>query len=991
MAGLRSYRTERTIDFTGLSLVAVIGPTGAGKSSLLEGITYALYGASTWDRRAVKELISDAAPSMRVSLEFEADGELWQVTRTVSKKTPASHELLCLSDSNVGKVDGDRSVNARIEELVGLDYDGFCACVLLPQGKFEQLLKATKKDRASILKGILRLDELDLMRERSAELSRRLTPRCEEIQHARAQFLPDPAGSEEQAATREQELKPRREALEHAMATVDTLIEQVAEHRRIARESEAGAVRIEELVDEKLVERLRMLGELHDELAAKQRTATNNADEAKLDAAAAEKTVTELRTNHSDSISIENAANTCTSAREDLGSIAGEARELITARRQLAEDRETHAAETAQLVSLATNVSDLEEKLEARQKEVTAAEESYEALVQQLRVTIAVREALQLVRNQEEDTRAEHAAKLAACTTANTNLAETRVAATRARVALAEAHRGELSAQLAHGCHDGDPCPVCTRPLPDGFVAPVLPDDVQALQDAVSCAERAERDGQRVASAEEGAAVNAERALNEVLKRLTASTATWEAQLAVALPDGLDADTIDLDETTINRLMAPRRSAKDQLETAKQEMERARSEHTRLRVICEATASEHERRAKTLAATAESLERRRATVRGRLQLLPAWIELGENPDHTAFEAVAQVMSARLEDAEKREQRAEDAERALATAQETVRAIEARIREEVRDPARAERTALVNLRTELARHQVESPPPPAEASSIVAQTEWATVVLDSGEYHLLLLRNLTKSENEAAKAKTDEGREVVTALGFDNSRELQQTLIETSAEEMAARREREQAARQLEPTAQLDVLLAKARVLRNGLNELARQLADGKFVGFVVERRQRALLISASGILSQMTARQFGFTEDFQIIDRRSDMARSPDTLSGGETFLASLALALGLVELAGRSGGRLQALFLDEGFGSLDPDSLDQALDELEQRARAGRLIALISHVPAVAERIDQILRVTKTPEGSDIHLLTDAERQGLLLEDATESSIGAY
>jgi exonuclease SbcC len=262
------------------------------------------------------------------------------------------------------------------------------------------------------------------------------------------------------------------------------------------------------------------------------------------------------------------------------------------------------------------------------------------------------------------------------------------------------------------------------------------------------------------------------------------------------------------------------------------------------------------------------------------------------------------------------------------------------------------------------------------------------VLDAGGHELGRLRELAESETSAATTKTETGRETVAGLGFKSSRELQQALLEITAEEIAATRERDRAARQIEPTQQLDALLAKARGLRDGLSELARQLADAKFVGFVVERRQRALLTAASGILSQMSARQFGFTEDFQIIDRRSDMARSPDTLSGGETFLASLALALGLVELAGRSGGRLQALFLDEGFGSLDSDALEQALNELEQRARAGRLIGLISHVPAVAERIDQILQVTKTPQGSDIHLLDDAERQALLLEDATEAAI---
>jgi exonuclease SbcC len=404
--------------------------------------------------------------------------------------------------------------------------------------------------------------------------------------------------------------------------------------------------------------------------------------------------------------------------------------------------------------------------------------------------------------------------------------------------------------------------------------------------------------------------------------------------------------------------------------------------------MCEATTGEQERRSQAHASASEGLERRRSTVSARLRLLPAWIELGENPDDAAFAAGAELVATKLGEAEEHERRAADAAQVLATAKEIARTIETRMRDEVRDPARVERTALTNLRSELARLDMELPEAPADTTPIAELTNWASAVIDAGSRELKRLRELSRSENEAVTAKTDEGRATVTAMGFDDSPALEQALIEILADEIAAKRDLEQATLQLQPTANLDGLLAKARALRDGLNELGRQLADAKFIGFVVERRQRALLTSASGILSQMTAAQFGFTEDFQIIDRRSDMARSPDTLSGGETFLASLALALGLVELAGRSGGRLQALFLDEGFGSLDPDALDQALNELEQRAHAGRLIALISHVPAVAERIDQILQVTKTPQGSDIQLLTEAERQALLLDDATATAI---
>lgn len=102
--------------------------------------------------------------------------------------------------------------------------------------------------------------------------------------------------------------------------------------------------------------------------------------------------------------------------------------------------------------------------------------------------------------------------------------------------------------------------------------------------------------------------------------------------------------------------------------------------------------------------------------------------------------------------------------------------------------------------------------------------------------------------------------------------------------------------------------------------------------------------------------------------------------------MASLALALSVVELASRSGGRIEALFLDEGFGSLDPNALAGALDALVQQTAGGRLIAVISHVKAVAENIDRLLVVSKKPGGSEIHWATAAERDRLVTDSMTES-----
>src|SRR5713101_5397164 len=121
---------------------------------------------------------------------------------------------------------------------------------------------------------------------------------------------------------------------------------------------------------------------------------------------------------------------------------------------------------------------------------------------------------------------------------------------------------------------------------------------------------------------------------------------------------------------------------------------------------------------------------------------------------------------------------------------------------------------------------------------------------------------------------------------------------------------------------------------------------------------------------------------FEIVDRLTGLPRGVKTLSGGETFLASQALALGLVELAGRGGGRLDSLFLDEGFGSLDANSLAEALDALGRQAETGRLVAVISHLRSVAEAMDRVLAITAAPAGSRAHWLGGDERDELIAED---------
>ena len=109
--------------------------------------------------------------------------------------------------------------------------------------------------------------------------------------------------------------------------------------------------------------------------------------------------------------------------------------------------------------------------------------------------------------------------------------------------------------------------------------------------------------------------------------------------------------------------------------------------------------------------------------------------------------------------------------------------------------------------------------------------------------------------------------------------------------------------------------------------------------------------------------------ELEIYDNYTDSSRDVSSLSGGESFKASLSLALGLSDIVQSNAGgvSLDTMFVDEGFGTLDPQSLDNAIDSLLELQRGGRLVGIISHVEEIKERIDAKLEVTSTSKGSKV------------------------
>ena len=212
--------------------------------------------------------------------------------------------------------------------------------------------------------------------------------------------------------------------------------------------------------------------------------------------------------------------------------------------------------------------------------------------------------------------------------------------------------------------------------------------------------------------------------------------------------------------------------------------------------------------------------------------------------------------------------------------------------------------------------------------------------------------------------------------------------DTRFEERRARESAEDFAALVDDVRRLHALLEAAEDKERALADLEDALKPGAFLKWLTLRRSRRLLVHASRMLGQMSSGKYAFAdpgeteEQWRVLDRDSGQARSPASLSGGEQFIASLSLALGMVEMMARSGGRLESLFLDEGFGSLDRNNLDAAVQALGTVAAGGRMVGVISHVRAVAEQIEHVLAVTRDATGSKAEWLTNRQHQRLSESD---------
>ncbi|BAN04385.1 AAA family ATPase [Ilumatobacter coccineus] len=997
-SGLRSYRSDAEIDFADLDLFAIIGDTGAGKSTIIEALCLALYGKKSWSGGiSTTDLIADGQDVMRIELEFVADDHPWKVTRARQRNGSSPVDKLESLDRSAPNVDQSRPVTDKIEELIGLNLQQFTRAVVMPQGRFDELLQATETERNKILASILGHGDLEAVQREARNIRDVVAPRADVLQGARSQLPADPTAARDAARMAVDDAEARRaflaersgrlaEPAGRASALAAALPTLAAALAAVPAFSVDPAAEVTGLATR--------CGELEVQLT----DARRRAETERTRVSSCDSEITEALAGFSDRDVVLTTKLRLDEAARDL---PGDLSHLADAERVVAELEADPPSPTVD-PELAVELSEATAKrttaeaaLQTAHHDVAAARASWENLVQ-----ARSDEATAAAAATELD--ADEAAKAETAATSQREVERCAGLVERARTAVSHAEQANRVAAIAGDHRPGDDCPVCSQELPEGFhvagaadldaIKLELADLVgahrnadaaarAAVADHVAAVERASNASRRQADASQAVTATLERAesLGVDTSAETEDEALHRLLTEVSASQALVDAAAEAERVARSALDGAEGERKHRVESYQQELARARSAVA----AAEERVARHTQRCEGLPlrwapSDSDRLDAEMlAAIAGRLDDTLVEIDRlsGERDEAQAAVVAAESDASRIA-AEMTEHVVRPAERSVRSTVDHVAAVAAACRTANSAAAALEVDAIdvpgtAGLPADVTPSAIPTLPP-----AVAAVLERATSALDSARD---LAQRARVAHDDAAAAVTA----ALDATDCASAGELH-TALSLAENHLERRRDEFDAidAQATEAEA-IDAKLAVVVPLRENLDVLVASLANRQFVDHLLNLREAELLAEASRRLRDISGDRFAFAPEFGVVSTASGQVRSPDALSGGERFQASLALALALVEIASRGGGRLDAVFVDEGFGSLDANALDDALDALGKVAGGGKMVALISHLRSVAEYVDTVIHVSRDDVlGSSLTLLTEGERDALLSDD---------
>ena len=863
---------ERTvIDFSALGeegLFLIAGDTGAGKTTIFDAISFALYGEASGGKEKRKsrsfhsDYVSDQTETY-VELTFRHRGETWWIRRNLEYQRPAKKKKDGMETTTRQAADAQMrnedtgeeilrmdDVNRRVRELLGLTQDQFTQTVMIAQGDFLKILTASSDDRKKLFRDLFHTNLYVDLQSRLQEKNRA----CADEQKALEQVILSAEGKidpEAEFAEREILLSycGQIQHTDALCALLARLIEQekAAQEQARAQKKEA-ADQIGALIAA-VTEGERVNRDFADWESKKARLAALTAGQGEIDA-----------------------------QRAALAA-ARRAQQLETDEALMRRTRRDMDAQRAALSEAQAALEQAEKALpeaETRMKEAESRGGEIHALLAQAK---QMEDCLPVLGEVEQ--------LKAALDTQKRELQRLTEDSSRAQAAYTAAQNSYYLSQaglLARELKAGQPCPVCgstAHPCP----AQITPETVtrQALEQA---AQRRE---------------TAEKAQSDAATRLAANRAALDER-----EDRLRALKIGADETR-QRLAARIDAAHQAAADRQREIDAARSAY-------------------------QALDKRKTAAQSAVDAAQKQLAALEKDLRAQTEAFEQKRAAHgFED-----------EASYRLAKRTNADIE-RLDREIRNYDEQKRTLAAQT------HELEDKLSGRQRTDLAALQNRRAAALDrqakAENAEKAMVRKLTLHESAE--------REIRQANAAIQKKRGKWQIIQelyTCCAGIAAGNPRAKL------TFEAYVQQYYFRFVVAAANKRLTRLTDGMFTLRVM--REAANRVSQSGL-------------DLEVLDRSTGQARDVSTLSGGESFLASLALALGLSDAVQSQSGqiRMDAMFIDEGFGSLDENALRSSIDVLLELADGKRLIGIISHVQELEERIDKQIVVTKTPNGSTVRI----------------------
>ncbi len=1001
MQAFGPYAGKQKIDFTKLgerSFFLIHGPTGSGKTTIFDAICYALYGTTSGANREAKYMRSDYADldtETFVELDFRVGNDYYRVERAPEQElykkrgegttTHPSRVSLVKINAEGEEIEslGDRYINPKIIDIIGFEAEQFRQVVLLPQGDFRKLLLASSDERERILATLFVTDIYAKVAEKLRERARELSDRFEENKQRR-EILLQTVGVEteeelvnltqitaKELTAAEEERKATNRKYQHATELLSAARElkkrfsafQEAEEERVKLEKQAKE--IDDL--RQLSARLESASEMRDSRASLKETEAEGQEARK---------------------ELEALQKKCSSAEKEKLKWEREGKAL-QAERKNHEKRLLRLDKVDDLLQLLTDLQkateDVENALKADMENEDAfskAADEYTATENKIQSLRAENDRLYKEMSVDAATAATRSAKekldaydawQQACEDAKAARGEEiaadeayRAAKEKAEIAKKSRERLQVlreqyaAATMAQELKDGEPCPVCGslhHPQPTVIAATVPTEEEWTA--ALAEEERtqlAERDAAKVLSAgatkrEEKTNVAKEKGIDFADTSKDALVTNYEKckkEEEKALEIAAEIEKNNTELQMAEKKLPAKKSAREKAERiCQQGKETLVSAQTRAAQVREKLGEDP--------LTKEDFQREQANLRHEVE---SYEKRGNEYNDRASSARDEY-SALSRDCANKEERiielrglyktrfAKLKERFVKAGFADINELDEVIKDLPKKNEYAERIRVYDLNVGQNTILIER-----------LQKELA----DEKEPDLKVL----EENNKAAEKKYQEATNRES-----NLRNKQKTLLDIGKkyDDLVGK------------VAELDRLqkhVGRLAALAGG--NYPQAAARVTFQRYVLKSLLELVVISANQRLEVMSGGRFHLKSKFESTDRRSSAGlelavmdfwtgdeRPANTLSGGETFQASLALALGLAETAQALAGglRLDTVFIDEGFGTLDGEALNRAIKTLTDLRAGGRLVGIISHVEELRGQIDTRLEITKTESGS--------------------------